>query len=352
MASELQTTIATLRGAVTECRFENVRYRQDQFHALHAALRENSDAICQAISKDSRCTAADAETEFFLAMDAVQKSYESLKFEEALEQEYLVTKGKNNTGRRAGVGLIAIQPQLHSRFYSVVAPVAAALAAGNCILLELNGSLLSLDALLEKILSPVMDRDTFSITSSKFEDKYLSQIDLLVDQTFSLGDSNSFHSATETRTLAVVDRTGAVEAAAKTIASSRLAPNCTSAYSPDLVLINEYIKDTFSSACLKYASNIGSDSKIRYVSSEEKSLQTELQQAEGKGQIKIHRTSGTELSIVELLDLSSPLAKTKIVGPYIFIFSSTGLVDSVTTQRSSPTFLATYFFASDRKSVV
>jgi hypothetical protein len=146
-----------------------------------------------------------------------------------------------------------------------------------------------------------MDRDTFS-TTSKFEDEYLSQVDLFVDQTISLKDSNSFHSATETRTLAVVDRTGVVESAAKTIASSRLARNCMSPYSPDLVLINEYVKDAFSSACLQYASNIGPDSKIRYVSPQEKSLQTKLQQAESKGQVKIHRTLGTELSIVELLD--------------------------------------------------
>jgi acyl-CoA reductase-like NAD-dependent aldehyde dehydrogenase len=136
MASELQRTIATLRGAVIECRFENVRYRQDQLHALYAALRENSGAIREALEKHSRCTVAETESEFYLTMDAVQKSYESLDFEDALNQEYLVTKGENNTGRRVGIGLIVIRPQRHSRFYSIVSPVVAALAAGNCILLE------------------------------------------------------------------------------------------------------------------------------------------------------------------------------------------------------------------------
>ncbi|CZR61845.1 uncharacterized protein PAC_11742 [Phialocephala subalpina] len=346
MASDLQTTIATLRGGVTECRFENVRYRQDQFHALHASLRENSNAICEAIAKDSACTTAEAETEFYLTMDAVQKSYDSLKFKKLLEQEYSVTKEKDNTGRRAGVGLIAIKPQRHSRFYSVVSPVAAALAAGNSILLELDKSLPSLDTLLENIISPGMDKDTFSITSSKVESRYFSQIDLLVDQTTTFKEPASFHSATEIRTLAVVDRTGVVELAAKTITTSRLAPNSTSPYSPDLVIVNEYIKDIFSSACLQHASSLGQPARIRNATAEEKKLQTTLQQAESKGQVKIHRTSGTELSVVDLLDPSSPLATTKVVGPYIFILSSTGLVDTVTTQRSSPTFLATYLFAS------
>lgn len=136
MASDLETSIETLRGGVTECRYENIRYRQDQFHALHAALRENSNKICQAIEKDSNCSVGEAEAEFFLAMDAIQNAYERLNFEKTLEQEYFVTKGKNNTDRRAGVGLVAIRPQRHSRFYSVVSPVAAALAAGNGILIE------------------------------------------------------------------------------------------------------------------------------------------------------------------------------------------------------------------------
>lgn len=136
--ADLENAIQDLRGAVTEGRFENVRYRQDQFHALHGALRERSDAICQAIATDSTCSIAEAEAEFYLTMDAVQKSYDLLDFEKSIEQEYIVTKGKNNTERRIGVGFIGIRPQQHSRFYSVVSPLAAALAAGNSILIEVR----------------------------------------------------------------------------------------------------------------------------------------------------------------------------------------------------------------------
>ncbi|KUJ07454.1 uncharacterized protein LY89DRAFT_766029 [Mollisia scopiformis] len=347
MASDLEIAIETLRGAVTECRFENVRYRQDQFHALHGALREKSDAICQAIAKDSSCSIAEAETEFFLAMDAVQKSYDSLNFEKALEEGYYVTKGKNNEDRRAGLGLVAIRPQRHTRFYSVVSPIAAALAAGNCILVQLDNSSQSVDALFTEIVTPVMDSDTFHITSSQIEDKDLAKFDLLVDQTTTQkAFASSCHSTTETRTIAVVDRTSTLETAAKAIATARLSPNNTSPYSPDLVIVNEYIKDIFSSACLQYASNQAESTSIRKISQEEKKLQTTIQEAEIKGTIKIHRTPGTDLNIIELLDSTSPLIKTKIQGPYILLLSSTGLVDTVITQRSTPLFLATYLFAS------
>ena len=136
MGSDLGTTIARLRGGVIDDRTENIRYRQDQFHTLHAALRDQSDAILQAITTDSKCSPAEAETELFAGMDALQKLYESLNFDKALEQEYILTKGKDNAERRSGVGLVGIRPQTHSRFYSVISPVAAAIAAGNCILLE------------------------------------------------------------------------------------------------------------------------------------------------------------------------------------------------------------------------
>jgi acyl-CoA reductase-like NAD-dependent aldehyde dehydrogenase len=92
--------------------------------------------MLQAITKDSKSSPAEAETEFYAGMDAVQKLYEGLNFEKSLQQEYIVTKGKDNTERRIGVGLVGIRPQKHSRFYSVVSPVAAAIAAGNCVLLE------------------------------------------------------------------------------------------------------------------------------------------------------------------------------------------------------------------------
>jgi len=138
MGTDNEKQISLLRASVVESRAENVRYRQDQLYALHAALRENVDAISLAITDDSRCSVQDAETEFYLGMDALRKSYESLNFEKSLKNEYLVANGKSNEERRVAMGLIAIKPSRHSRFYSVIVPLAAALVAGNCILLEVS----------------------------------------------------------------------------------------------------------------------------------------------------------------------------------------------------------------------
>lgn len=139
-----QDGIDTLRSAVIDGRTENVRHRQNELLKLHSGLSGKSSSICDAVSKDSGVSASDAEKEFVLAMDAVQKIYETLDFERSLEDEYLVKEGKDHLSRRVGVGIVAIRPTDHTRLYSIVSPLAAAIAAGNCVLLEVRKTLYSI----------------------------------------------------------------------------------------------------------------------------------------------------------------------------------------------------------------
>jgi acyl-CoA reductase-like NAD-dependent aldehyde dehydrogenase len=134
--SILDVGIERLRASITEGRTESIRFRQDEFQRLHAALRENSAQICDAISKDESCSTAASEKQFYLTMDALRTFYETLDFDQLLKEEYLVKEGKDNRNRRVGVGLVAIRPGSHSLFYSVLVPLGAAIAAGNCVLLE------------------------------------------------------------------------------------------------------------------------------------------------------------------------------------------------------------------------
>jgi acyl-CoA reductase-like NAD-dependent aldehyde dehydrogenase len=97
-----------------------------------------ADAICESITEDTQNSAAEVETEFYLTMTALKHFYESIDFAQDLKEEYLVTKGVDNTSRTVGVGLVVIRPTTYSRLYSIIVPIAAAIAAGNCILLEVH----------------------------------------------------------------------------------------------------------------------------------------------------------------------------------------------------------------------
>lgn len=138
MAKPLSETIERLLSSVTDGRAENTRFRQNQLHSLHAGLQAQKAEICSAISSSLSSTLGDAEAEYFLTLDAINRIYETLDFEKALKDEYLITTGVNNVGRKVGVGLVTVKPGSHSRLYSAVVPLAAAIAAGNCVLLEVR----------------------------------------------------------------------------------------------------------------------------------------------------------------------------------------------------------------------
>ena len=131
--------IERLQDAVIDGRAENIRYRQNQLQSLHASLREEAGTICAALAKDAQSSNAEVEAEYYLAMDAVRHFYDSLNFTEEHEKEYAVTHGKDNATRRVGAGLVVIRPTSHTRFYSIVTPLAAAISAGNCVIVEVSG---------------------------------------------------------------------------------------------------------------------------------------------------------------------------------------------------------------------
>lgn len=133
-----EAAIERLQMSVVDGRAENGRFRQDQLQSLHKTLREEAGQICAALQTDSNSSAAEVETEFYLAMEAVRHFYGTLDFEKDLQEEYSVVSGKDNLRRRVGLGLVVIRPTSHTRLYSVVTPLAASIAAGNCNLLEVS----------------------------------------------------------------------------------------------------------------------------------------------------------------------------------------------------------------------
>lgn len=78
------------------------------------------------------------ESEYFLAMSTIKDLCESIDLHHELKEEYSVKMGVDNVKHRVGVGLVVMKPTTHTRFYSILCPLAAAIAAGNCILLEVR----------------------------------------------------------------------------------------------------------------------------------------------------------------------------------------------------------------------
>jgi acyl-CoA reductase-like NAD-dependent aldehyde dehydrogenase len=136
----LDSPLQRLRASVIDGRAQNSRFKQKQLYSLHAELLVQANAICTAIAEDTQNSAAEVETEFYLTMTALRHFYESIDFGQDLKEEYLVTKNMDNTSRRVGAGIVVIRPTTYTRLFSMIVPIAAAIAAGSCVLLEVYSS--------------------------------------------------------------------------------------------------------------------------------------------------------------------------------------------------------------------
>ena len=128
--------IQRIRAAAIDGRTENIRYRQGQLQNLHAALREQYDTLRESMLRDAPMSESEIDAELFLSMATVKEFYDSLDFEKEFEQEYLIAHSKNNSERRVGYGSVLIRPTSYTRLYSVISPLAAAISAGNCVIVE------------------------------------------------------------------------------------------------------------------------------------------------------------------------------------------------------------------------
>ncbi|KAK1655733.1 Aldehyde/histidinol dehydrogenase [Colletotrichum phormii] len=345
----MNPAVEKLLVTLVDGRAEVIRFRQDNLISLHNELRKESAALTAAQEKDTGASKTEIEAEHFLALETVRHFYESLNFSKELEAEYLVAHGKDNTSRRTGAGLVIIRPTTYTRLFSILSPLAAALAAGSVVVLELEDTLSQLDSVLRGVLTRALNQNAFCITKKITDETLLSQA-ILVDQTNTAppkaGRANHLVSANGARAVAIVDRTADIEAAAKAITAARFSFGGQSPYAPDLVLVNEFVKKEFFEACSKYASLAFARETTVKRASDSASDETRraVQEAEDK---RLASSFGSkDFKLVDIQDKNASLLKIKINGRFLPITTSSGLVDSIYTHEFENPLLAAYLFAS------
>jgi acyl-CoA reductase-like NAD-dependent aldehyde dehydrogenase len=101
---------------------------------------KNLNELKQAIADDSGHTQQEVQAEVALAVNEIHTHYASLDVARSVEVEYRISNGKDNRDNRRGAGIIYIIPSQHTLFYSVIAALSAALAAGNSTIIEVHDS--------------------------------------------------------------------------------------------------------------------------------------------------------------------------------------------------------------------
>lgn len=139
MADEQTRALTNVRATATDGRLHNIYWRQDQLRSLHATLVSHEAAALEAITKDSHNTLAEAKVEFYLAVGAVKQQFLSLNPDKELVREYRVAHGTDAADRLEPVGIVYIEPAAaHTLLYSVIVPLASAIAAGNCVVVQVS----------------------------------------------------------------------------------------------------------------------------------------------------------------------------------------------------------------------
>lgn len=129
-----------ISAAAIDGRTRNIYYRQTQLQKLYTSLVSESASVVDAIIADSGYSHSEAEVEFYLTIEQVRARYVELNPEAELEAEYAIARGDSAEAMRMGVGIVVIEVNTlgHNVLFSAIAPLAGAIAAGNCVIIQVS----------------------------------------------------------------------------------------------------------------------------------------------------------------------------------------------------------------------
>ncbi|KAJ5728880.1 ALDH-like protein [Penicillium malachiteum] len=261
--------LQSIREASVDGRMQNVLYRQDQFEKLHRILVQHGEHIQKTMVKDGTHTDTEAKIEYFFALRSLKEYYETLDSDKALHQEYAISRGEDSPAQAEPIGIVYVAITEHTVFYSTIAAICAALAAGNCVVIqvrvdnhyiyrrlkmptesELFGEVSTL--IRQLLADKSLDRDVIAVVVDRPSKADLGPNHIRVFQnplkTQESLDFNHEITSPSGCVIAIVDRTADLDSAAQALVAARFSFGGTSPYAPDIILVNEFVKRPFLAA--------------------------------------------------------------------------------------------------------
>ena len=134
----MSRALQAVREAAIDGRLRNVIYRQTQLEKFQTTLSQHVEAVKRAIKSDSGSSDLEAAVELLLSLRSLMDYYSLLDETKALREEYAITRGEDAPSRMEAIGIVYVVPSTHTVFYSTVLAVVAAIASGNCVVLEVR----------------------------------------------------------------------------------------------------------------------------------------------------------------------------------------------------------------------
>ena len=131
-------SVERIIAAAVEGQARSPRFIQQQLSSLHSALAKASKDLQAVIAKDSGQSSAEVNIQYALALENVASCFSQCNLEVVLDQEYKLARSEDSAGNLSPYGIAYIQPSRYNVVYSCVTAVAAAILAGNCVVVEIS----------------------------------------------------------------------------------------------------------------------------------------------------------------------------------------------------------------------
>ncbi|KAJ4319255.1 hypothetical protein N0V84_006446 [Fusarium piperis] len=337
---------AAVRSAAIDGRTQNPFYRKTQLRQLHSTLADNAAQIQEAIKKDTPHTSVEIKGEYWLALQCIADAFASIDPHKCMEDEYAISKGHDDPNSRSPVGIVVIEPSSHAFFYSLISALVPALAAGNCVIVQTQNSLLETPSLVPSLIQESLDKDILEVTNQQVNSADVNHPLIRVLQNGSTHPTSNrdLVSNPKAPVIAFVERDADVQAAAKALVSSRLGLGGKSPYAPDVVYVNEWVKKDLLSALVQQSTNFmaGPAGSSRAGNSPKSGLTRQVEKDSSAHIV----SSGPRGLILDVEDRKSPLLQLKMAEGCLVIHSVTSMDDAIDVSRSSGPLAAAYIFTT------
>ncbi|EEU42946.1 uncharacterized protein NECHADRAFT_95375 [Fusarium vanettenii 77-13-4] len=337
---------AAVRSAAIDGRVLNPFYRKTQLKQLHTTLSDNAAQIQEAIKKDTNHRPAEIKGEYWLALQCIADAFASIDPQKCIEDEYAISKGRDDPHNRSPVGIVVIEPSPHAFLYSLMAALVPALVAGNCVIVKTQNSLLETPSLVLGLIQESLDKDILEVTSQQVNSADINHPHIRVLQNGSTQSTSNqdLVSNSKSPVLAFVERDADVQAAAKALVSSRFGLGGKSPYAPDVVYVNEWVKKDLLRALVQQSTDFMANPALSRRSV--KAAKSDLaKQAEKDGSVNAI-ASGSGGLILDVEDRKSALLGQKVAENCLVIHSVTSMDDAIDASRSSGPLAAAYIFTT------
>ncbi|KIW07200.1 uncharacterized protein PV09_02066 [Verruconis gallopava] len=338
-----------LRSSITDGIAITPRYRERQLASLHTNLSAKREALLDALYDTLALSKPEATVEYTLTLDAIKTFHDRCDPQICNEEEYSIANSKDYKNQRSPYGYAYIVPPKRGSLYATIVPIAAAIASGNAVLLQRSSQGNSLVSQLEKILHKALSAETFAyVDRDPFDPKFQQNRGLLFEAQSPASATSSFRRicCPNSRTAAIVDRSGDMRVAARDLVQARFAFGGSSSYAPDIVLVNEFKIKEFSEAVVEVG--------LRYLSQGVNG--TSSNRGNGAAETELDKTlekigttlvSGDRGKVVLLRSRDLQLLVQKITTPTLIILPISSMDDAIDLLNSGEnTLLANYVYAA------